>query len=126
MKRTTAKNILVMDDDTPTRNFVQSVLENAGHTVVACKNGKDGFAAFKKSGFDLVITDIAMPIIDGIDTIILIRKENGDIPIIAMSGAERSESLLKFADYFSADATLNKPFEKKALLGMVEKVLKAA
>jgi CheY-like chemotaxis protein len=47
------------------------------------------------------------------------------VPIIAMSGAERGESLLKFADYFSADATLRKPFEKKALLGMVEKVLKA-
>jgi CheY-like chemotaxis protein len=124
MKRSTAKKVLVMDDDGPTRSFVQSILEAEGHTVMACKNGKEGVAAFKKSVFDLVITDIAMPIIDGIDAIILIRKENGAVPIIAMSGAERGDSLLKFADYFAADATLHKPFEKKALLGMVEKVLK--
>jgi CheY-like chemotaxis protein len=125
MKKATIKKILVMDDDGSTREFVRSVLEKEGHMVVACKNGKEGVAAFKKSGFDLVITDISMPVIDGIDAIILIRKENGVVPIIAMSGAERGESLLKFADYFSADATLRKPFEKKALLGMVEKVLKA-
>jgi CheY-like chemotaxis protein len=126
MKRTGGKKILVMDDDGPTRDFVRLILEEAGHAVVACKNGKEGVAAFKKNSFDLVITDISMPVIDGIDAIILIRKENGAVPIIAMSGAERGDSLLKFADYFSADATLRKPFEKKALLLMVEKVLKGA
>jgi CheY-like chemotaxis protein len=123
MKRPTIKKVLVMDDDGPTRNFVQSILEAEGHTVVACKNGKEGVAAFKKNTFDLVITDIAMPIIDGIDAIILIRKENGAVPIIAMSGAERGESLLKLADYISADATIQKPFEKSVLLRMVEKAL---
>lgn len=119
------KRVLVMDDDGPTRSFVQSILEAQGYSVVACKNGKEGVATFKKNHFDLVITDIAMPIIDGIDAIILIRKENGAVPIIAMSGAERGESLLKLADYISADATLRKPFEKNALLPMVEKALKS-
>jgi CheY-like chemotaxis protein len=105
MKQSGIKKILVMDDDGPTRDFVRAILEETDHSVVACKNGKDGVAAFKKSCFDLVITDIAMPVVDGIDAIIHIREENGAVPIIAMSGAERGESLLKLADYISADFT---------------------
>jgi CheY-like chemotaxis protein len=124
MKQSKGKNILVMDDDAPTRSFISAILEGEGHTVVACKNGKEGVAAFKRNRFDLVITDIAMPVIDGIDAIILIRNDDGTVPIIAMSGAERNESLLKFADYFSADDTISKPFGKKELLRMVEKALK--
>ena len=117
--------ILVMDDDGATREFIGSALEKAGYSVVACKNGKEGVAEFKKGNFDLVITDISMPIVDGIDAIILIRKENAAVPIIAASGAERSESFLKVADYFAADATLQKPFSGKLLCAAVERALGA-
>jgi len=125
MKTSQAKKILIMDDDAVTREFVRSILEIAGYSIITGKNGKEGVEAFGKNKVDLVITDMAMPVVDGIEAIIRIRKENGEVPIIAMSGAERGESLLKFADYVTADATLQKPFGKKALLNMVEKVMKA-
>lgn len=123
MKSGREKKVLVMDDDVITRGFVQSILEKAGFVVVVCKNGKEGVEAFNAADMDLVITDMAMPVMDGIEAIMSIRKKNGEVPIIAMSGAERGESLLKFADFVSADATLQKPFEKKQLMKMVEKVL---
>jgi DNA-binding response OmpR family regulator len=121
----TKKSILVIDDDSPTRGLVKVILEKAGHQVVSSKNGKEGVVKFRKEKFDLVITDISMPVINGLDAIVLMRKENPTIPIIAMSGVERSLSFLKMADYFTADATIQKPFEPKALVAMVKKVLKA-
>jgi two-component system chemotaxis response regulator CheY len=126
MKERPAGRVLVIDDDGPTRDFVQSILEGAGYAVAACRNGKEGLAAFSQGGFDLVVTDIAMPLIDGIDAIMFIRKSNAEVPIVAMSGAERSASFLKMADHFSADATIQKPFDKKRLLAAVEKAMKAA
>lgn len=119
------KKILVIDDDGVTRGLVKVTLEKAGYKVATYKNGKEGVSAFKKEPFDLVITDISMPVINGIDAIVLMRKENPTIPIVAMSGVERSLSFLKMADYFTADATIQKPFEPKALVSMVKKTLKA-
>jgi DNA-binding response OmpR family regulator len=121
----TAKKILVIDDDGLTRGLVKVTLEKAGYAVSTEKNGKDGVVQFKQRKFDLVITDISMPVLGGIDAIILMRKENPTVPIIAMSGVERSLSFLKMADYFTADATIQKPFDPKALSALVKKVLKA-
>jgi two-component system response regulator (stage 0 sporulation protein F) len=124
MKLGTAKKILVIDDDSATRGLVKVVLEKAGYKVVTCKNGKEGVTRFNREQFDLVITDISMPVLGGIDAIVLMRKENPAIPIIAMSGVERSLSFLKMADYFTADATVQKPFDPKALVATVKKTLK--
>ena len=101
------------------------ILEKAGYHVATSKNGKEGVIKFRKEQFDLVITDISMPVINGLDAIVLMRKENPTIPIVAMSGVERSLSFLKMADYFTADATIQKPFEPKTLTTLVKKVLKA-
>jgi CheY-like chemotaxis protein len=125
MKLGTIKKILVIDDDGPTRGLAKVTLEKAGYKVVTCTNGKEGVSKFKQENFDLVITDISMPVINGIDAIVLMRKENPAIPIIAMSGVERSLSFLKMADYFTADATIQKPFDTKDLASTVKKVLKA-
>ncbi|MBN2035497.1 MAG: response regulator [Chitinispirillaceae bacterium] len=119
------KRILAMDDDGVTRGLLKVALEKEGYRVTTCKNGKEGVARFRQDGFDLVITDISMPLIDGIDAIVLMRKENPHVPIIAISGVERSLSFLKMADYFTADATLQKPFDPKKLTETVKKLLKA-
>jgi DNA-binding response OmpR family regulator len=121
----TSNRILVIDDDSATRGLVKVILEKAGYRVATSKNGKEGVIKFRKEQFDLVITDISMPVINGLDAIVLMRKENPTFPIIAMSGVERSLSFLKMADYFTADATIQKPFEPKTLTTLVKKVLKA-
>lgn len=115
--------ILVMDDDAATRKFIALILEHAGYAVQTCANGKEGIEAFRTRQFDLVITDILMPGIGGIEVITLIRQENSTVPIIAISGAERSESFLNMADYYTADLTVQKPFNSKQLLDAIKKAL---
>ena len=121
----TKKHVLVIDDDSATRGLVRVTLEKANFSITTSKNGKEGVSLFKQRPFDLVITDISMPVINGLDAIVLMRKENPQVPIIAMSGTARSASFLKMADYFTADGTLQKPFHPKQLLDLVKKTLKA-
>ena len=125
MKLGIKKKVLVIDDDSPTRGLIKVTLEKADYAVTTSKNGKEGVTLFKQRPFDLVITDISMPVINGLDAIVLMRKENPNVPIIAISGTERSASFLKMADYFTADGTLQKPFHPKQLLDLAGRVLKA-
>jgi DNA-binding response OmpR family regulator len=120
---TERRRILVIDDDASMRDFIRSVLDRAGYDVSVCGNGREGAAAFRKDDFALVITDMVMPVADGIEAISLIRKANPLVPIVAMSGVDRSKSLLKMADYFTADATLQKPFGSRQLLSIIKKFL---
>jgi CheY-like chemotaxis protein len=115
--------ILVIDDDAATRSLLTAILERGGYAAHACMNGKEGIAAFRTSPFDLVITDISMPVINGIEVITLIRQESPTVPIIAMSGADRSESFLNMADYYTADFTVLKPFTAKQIIGAVRGAL---
>jgi CheY-like chemotaxis protein len=117
------KNILVIDDNETMSDMLCTVLEDAGYAVKACVNGKDGIDAFRALHFDLVITDISMPVMGGIEVIKLVRQENATVPIIAMSGTDRAESFLGMADYYTADFTLQKPFGPKQLIKMVAKAL---
>jgi CheY-like chemotaxis protein len=117
------KKILVLEDDGATRNLLAALLEKAGYAVQTCVNGKEGIEVFRARTFDLVITDMSMPVIGGMEVIKLVRQENPTVPIIAMSGAERSESLLSMADYYTADATVHKPFDALQMIDAVKKAL---
>ena len=117
------KNILVMEDDEDIRGILSTILGLAGYDVQACVNGKDGIELFKVEQFDLVITDITMPVMDGIEVIKRIRGLNDMVPIIAMSGVDRSKSFLDIADYYTADITVAKPFSAKQILRAVKDAL---
>jgi CheY-like chemotaxis protein len=117
--------ILIMDDEAATRSIMEAVLTKSGYSVTACSNGKEGIDAFRKNQHDLVITDISMPVINGLEVITLIRKENAEVPIIAISGVERSASFLSMADYYTADVTIEKPINAQELLEAVKNTLSA-
>ena len=74
---------------------------------------------------DLIVTDMLMPEMDGIETIIAIRKENPDAKIIAISGGGRNSSkdYLVLADHFRANRTFAKPVERKELVAAVRELL---
>ena len=112
-----------MDDEGATLGIMEAVLAKAGYAITACSNGKQGIDAFRKNQFDLVITDISMPVINGLEVITLIRKENAEVPIIAISGAERSSSFLSMADYYTADVTIEKPINAQELIEAVKNAL---
>ena len=85
-------NILAIDDDWLIRECIANVLELAGHQVTVVGSGKEGIAHFRKDDYDLVITDLDMPEMDGWDVARAIRGINPVVPVIMVTGwADRIE-----------------------------------
>lgn len=117
--------ILVVDDQKGIREVLRKVLAEIGHEVVEAEDGAAALALFRKQTFDLVITDIIMPEMEGIEEITTMKREQPDIKILAMSGGGRARVMdfLAVAGKAGADATLEKPFRKSELLDRVAGLL---
>ena len=111
--------ILVIEDEEVIRNLLTTILEAEGCSVKTAQNGKEAMHIFSTANFDIVITDMAMPEKDGVETIIEIRQLTPSVGIIAMSGAGSSIKLLRLARAFDADTTLKKPFTRKELISAI-------
>lgn len=119
------KRILVVDDEEAIADLVRTLLVSAGYEVSVAANGN---AALEQvSGFkpELLITDITMPDMEGIELISRLRKINVELPIIAMSGNPIGVGFLKATRLFGAVATLKKPFSNKDLMAAVAQVFPA-
>jgi DNA-binding NtrC family response regulator len=118
-------HILVIDDDDLIRSLVQRALVNAGYEVTLAPNGRKGLAAFQAAPADLVITDLVMPDMEGLEAIIEFRRRAPGLKIIAMSGGGVGwgTDYLKMAKKFGASGILNKPFELGELSDLVGKLL---
>jgi CheY-like chemotaxis protein len=117
--------ILVIDDDAMVRQALIQVLENSGYEVHCASDGRQGLQAFRIRRPDLVISDIIMPEMEGIETIMEVRILSRDCPIIAISGGGRlgRADFLAVAKQLGATATLVKPFETEDLLRTVASCL---
>src|SRR5437868_3583695 len=82
--------VLVIDDDPQYRRMVRAMLESSGHDVRSANDGNDGIESFTERRPDLVITDMIMPELDGIETIRVLRDLDPSVPIIAISGGSGS------------------------------------
>jgi CheY-like chemotaxis protein len=117
--------ILVVDDDVAVRGAIKMVLEKDGHEVVLASNGRAGVMAVEESKFDIVICDIFMPGMDGIETINAFHQSNPQMPVIAMSGFMFRDGQSPAPDYLSlstklgAAYSLRKPFRPHELLEAV-------
>jgi CheY-like chemotaxis protein len=115
-----AKRVLVVEDRPDILELMLLSLEGAGFEVEAALNGREALEVQQRRAADVVITDIFMPEMDGIETIDRIRAEYPDTRIIAMScGADDKQDYLKVARQIGADATLAKPFATAELLQLV-------
>jgi DNA-binding NtrC family response regulator len=115
--------ILVIDDDPQMRRLLVRVLAGAGHTAHVADNGKQGIELFRSLHPALVITDIVMPDVEGIELIRELRQEAPAIPILAISGGSNLFLYLRLADKLGATTTLAKPFGNDELLLIVEELL---
>jgi two-component system, NtrC family, nitrogen regulation response regulator NtrX len=79
-------NILVIDDEKSIRNTLQEVLEYENHKVDLATNGIEGLELFDKGGYDIVLCDIKMPGMDGIEVLDKMHELNHDMPVIMISG----------------------------------------
>ena len=113
--------ILVVDDNDQMRKMLRLILETARHEVSEAANGKMALHLQKTMPADLVITDIIMPEMDGIELISKIRKITPRVKIIAISGGGKVDPdlCLKIAGQLGADRTLLKPFSKSTIMSMI-------
>jgi CheY-like chemotaxis protein len=123
--------ILVVDDDAAVRATLRLVLERAGHSVVIAGDGRQGLAISEAGDFDLLLIDIFMPGMDGLEAMRLIHHQKPLMPVIVISGRPISDSdgdpdLLTIAPRLGAVASLQKPFKAAALLAAVAACLEAA
>ncbi len=79
-------NILVIDDEKSIRNTLQEILEYENHSVELATNGPEGLEIFDKSSFDIVLCDIKMPEMDGIEVLDKLMEKSRDVPVIMISG----------------------------------------
>lgn len=124
--------VLVIDDQAYVRAAICAALKACGFYVVAVENGRLGLSALNESDFDLVIVDIYMPEMDGMQLIKALRQFSPNLPVIAMSGAIFASSGRTMLDVFStaphlASVTcLKKPFRPKELLDAVQNAISGA
>lgn len=78
--------ILLVEDSPEVSLSVREILKNAGHTVSEAQNGAVGLAAIKSGSFDLVVSDIWMPEMDGIALLKQLRSSGNNIPVVVISG----------------------------------------
>lgn len=113
--------VLVIEDDPQMRRVVARALSMAQHQVLEATNGREGLALFRTHHPTVVITDLVMPEMEGIEIIRELRHEAPMVRIIAMSGggATGNMQFLDFARELGADAVLAKPFRASDVVALV-------
>jgi CheY-like chemotaxis protein len=108
------KKILLVDDESNMRFVLRIILESGGYEVVAAQHGAAALEALRRSGADLVLTDLMMPVMSGRELVERLRadQETADIPIVVVTATH--ELVLP-----NADAVIAKPFDDEELLAVV-------
>lgn len=117
-------NVLVVEDEKPLRDFIRRNLDVRGYKVLAASNGLEALAVFKNENVQLVIMDIMMPHMDGLEAMRRIREES-HVPIIILTAMGEEADKVRAFD-LGADDYLTKPFGVGELLGRVKAVLRRA
>jgi two-component system chemotaxis response regulator CheY len=115
--------VLTVDDSPSIRQMIKVVLGPAGHTVVEAGDGVEGLARAKATPLNLVITDLNMPVMNGIEMIRQLRQEPScvGVPILFLS-TESDEGMKQQAKSAGATGWITKPFKPEQLLAVVAKL----
>ena len=116
------KKILVTDDEKVMRSMLTDFLEEAGYEVSQAEDGQIAWSLWQEGKYDLVISDINMPNMNGIELLKNIKKTDENFPVIIITGVS-VESAHNSANENNADALLIKPFKMKALVDEIKKVM---
>lgn len=102
-------HILLIDDELIALSNMQHILEKTGYAVTVCKNGESGIDELQRQAFDLVLTDLKMPGIDGLGVLAYIRENMPDVPVIMITGHASLDSAVE-AMKLGAYHYISKPF----------------
>lgn len=119
-----SKTILSVDDSASVRQMVQLTLQGAGYQVIQASDGADGLAKAQSTPVDMVVTDLNMPVMNGLSLIQELRKlpTYQGVPIVFLT-TESDIDTKKQAKDAGATGWITKPFQKDQLLAVVKKVL---
>ena len=118
-------SILIIDDEDPVREILRRLLERVGHTVSEAADGKTALRMYAGNPTDLVITDVYMPEMDGIEFLIRVLEAFPEARVIALSGGSflGKEEVLRDAAQLGAVGILEKPFSVEECLEVVRTAL---
>ena len=119
------QRILVIDDEPTALDIICKILEHSGYETLVATNGQEGIDLFRQHPCDLVITDMVMPVKDGLQTILDLRVDSPELPIVAISGGGNisKERYLAVAGYLDKVVTVGKPFTVETLVSAVKQLL---
>jgi GAF domain-containing protein/response regulator RpfG family c-di-GMP phosphodiesterase len=120
----TVTKILVVDDNLDLRAYVTDILQRSGYSVLIARNGVEGFQMAQTHHPNLVLTDLMMPLVSGLEMIQMIRREPSlvGLPIILLTAKADEDTRIEGAEK-GADAYLAKPFNERELLADVRNLL---
>lgn len=113
--------ILIVDDEELDRVLLKAVLGHGGHELLFAGDGRTAINIYQLNDVDVVVTDIAMPDLNGLRLIQELREDDKEIPIIAISGVSAEQ--LDLAQDYGANFVLYKPVDPRKLVAMVNHVL---
>lgn len=120
----TQARVLVVEDNADMRNYVSSVLQRAGHEIQTARHGAEGFQVAQAMQPHLIVTDLMMPLVSGLEMIQMIRQDEQlkGTPIILLTAKADEDTRIEGAEK-GADAYLSKPFNDRELLAEVRNLL---
>lgn len=104
---------LIIDDDQIICDVVEAFLFRMGYTVEVAHDGVVGLEMVRKGDFTVIFTDIVMPRMEGIGVLRELKRDQPDLKVVTMSGADNKKEYMETATNFGADAILIKPFSFK-------------
>jgi DNA-binding NtrC family response regulator len=120
-----SRSVLVVDDDAQIRSLLADLLKEAGYAVRQAKTGAEATAAVEKQRPDLVMMDVKLPDMDGLDVLKTMKRERPELEIIVMTAFGGSSSAIKAMEHGAYDY-VTKPFEIDDLLATLRRVFEHA
>lgn len=115
--------ILVVDDEKSIRITFRIFLSEEGHEVFVAEDAETALKIFNEQDLDLIITDIVLRKMSGLDFIKIVKAENPNIPIVIMTGSPEINTAMEVMKYEASDYII-KPISKEKLLEKVKSILK--
>jgi CheY-like chemotaxis protein len=114
--------ILVIEDHPSFRDTLIAMLQSADHDVLSARNGREALDILAADKFDLLVTDVLMPEVDGIEVLTALQKMPSPLPVIAISGggALPASLALSLSSALGAKAVLFKPFYRQELIDAID------
>lgn len=119
------KQILVVDDEVKMGRLLELMLHGLGHEVLSARNGVQALALFRENAVDLVITDLRMPEMDGMELLARLRELGSDVPVMVITAYGTIETAVTAMKHGACDYIL-RPFDLDSLMLAIERALKGA